>query len=318
MFKSNKDKLSKLKYLIPGAFAIFFSTVAFYGYHFPYGLSHNQQDWGTFGDFMGGTLNPIFALFSLVAILYTIKIQTEELELSREELKATREELAKSSKAQQEQSDSFKIQNDSMKLQSFENTFFQLMNLFLQTREHLTMQVGNSTVYASKMDKSKVEINDSEENYICGELRFQTGKYFSFEAIKMYIVLLKKVYEVNYDAFNEKYEGYTGTYCIQIYQILKFIDNSQIYDKQFYVNLLRAQLSKEELEFLFYHCLGSIGEQRFKPLVEQFEFFEHLVLNDEIQKKLTWYAESAFGKNESILLEHKRQKEKMESQDGDY
>lgn len=315
---SNKEKLPKLKYLVPSAVFLFFFTVAFYGFHFPYGLSNNQQDWGTFGDFMGGTLNPIFAIFSLAAILYTIKIQTEELELSRKELEATRDELRKSSEAQQEQSESFKIQNESIKLQSFENTFFQLMNLFLSTREQLKIKIEFDHSIASAMNhfiinsKEKYQVSRHEASI------FTEGYYSSYEAVQKYLAFLKKLHRINYDEFNKKYEGHTGTYFIQIYQILKFINNSQIKNKQFYVNLLRAQFTKEELEFLFYHCLGSVGERKFKPLVEQFEFFEHLVSNKEIEKKLLHYSKNAFGKNETILSKYKEQKETMESQDGDF
>lgn len=320
MSMSNKDKLSKLKHLLTFAIVLFCVTLAFYFYTFHNGFSTDHADWGTFGDFIGGTLNPIFALFTLFAIIYTIKIQTEELELSREELKATREELAKSSKAQQEQSDSFKIQNDSIKLQSFEATFFQLTNLFLQTREHIKIHLK-----PSKMRPNLDMVINNEFTVQFASLRwniqrdtFKEGDIFSYEALKKYLEIFKQNYRMNYDTFNENYESNTGTYFIQIYQILKFIKYSQIDDKQFYVNLLRAQFTKEELEFLFYHCLGTIGESKFKPLVEKFEFFEHLVLNEEIERKLIHYSESAFGKNENILSKHKELKEEMDNENIDY
>ena len=319
MSAANKDKLSQLKYFLISAILLFLITLGFYFYNFHNGLSDNHEEWGTFGDFMGGTLNPIFALFSLAAILYTIKIQTEELELSREELKATREELKKSSKAQQEQSDSFKIQNDSIKLQAFENTFFQLMNLFLSTREQLKIKIEFDHSTAISMGNYFI-INSKEQYSIHRSDKpiFTEGNYSSYEAIQKYLIFLKKLHRNNYDQFNKKYEGHTGTYFIQIYQILKFINNSKIEDKQFYVNLLRAQFTKEELEFLYYHCLGSVGERKFKTLVEQFEFFEHLVLNDEIERRLTRYSENAFGENESILLKYKELKEKMEDMGSDF
>lgn len=97
-----RNKLPDLKYLLYFAIFLFFITLGAYVLNFHEGISENNADWGTFGDFMGGTLNPLFALLTLFAIICTIKIQTEELELSREELKATREELRKSSEAQQE------------------------------------------------------------------------------------------------------------------------------------------------------------------------------------------------------------------------
>ncbi len=138
---------------------------------------------------------------------------------------------------------------------------------------------------------------------------FKDGKYYSSEAIKRYLLILKNIYKVDYNKFNTNYENHTGTYFIQIYQILKFIKNSTIKNQQLYVNILRAQFTKEELEFLFYHCLGSIGSQKFKPLLEDFEFFEHLALNPNIEKNLTKYNKSIYGKKEAILAKYDELKE---------
>ncbi|HJS15896.1 hypothetical protein [Rheinheimera sp.] len=74
--------------------------------------------WGQMGDYFGGMLNPIFAFASFMALLYTIKIQSEELRLSREE-------LAASSKAQQESS-------KALELQTFEQTFFSQIEYILK------------------------------------------------------------------------------------------------------------------------------------------------------------------------------------------
>lgn len=57
-------------------------------------ISRDPMEWGVIGDFFGGTLNPILAFASFIALLYTIRIQSEELRL-------TREEFAKSVKAQE-------------------------------------------------------------------------------------------------------------------------------------------------------------------------------------------------------------------------
>jgi len=114
--KQNSIKLKNLNWLLYIAIGLLIITAFIYFANFNNGFSHDKNDWGTFGDFMGGTLNPLFAFLSLFAIIYTIRIQTQELEYSREELKATKEELEKSRIAQQEQSESFKIQNKSIKL----------------------------------------------------------------------------------------------------------------------------------------------------------------------------------------------------------
>jgi len=49
-------------------------------------LSAASQDWGTFGDFVGGLAGTIIALATLVAVVVTLRVQGLELELTRTEL----------------------------------------------------------------------------------------------------------------------------------------------------------------------------------------------------------------------------------------
>jgi hypothetical protein len=43
-----------------------------------------------------------------------------------------------------------------------------------------------------------------------------------------------------------------------------------------YMNLLRAQLSVNELALPFYNCLSDLGRKKFKDLVEEFALLENL------------------------------------------
>ena len=291
--EKNSSKLNFLNWILIIAICLFIGLIIVY---FSFIISQEdtiKSNWGTFGDFIGGTLNPLFALFSLFAIIYTIKIQTKELELSREELEATRKELEGSRIAQQEQSESLKLQNEATKLQMFENTFFQLINLFIETRKefHINLiQRGGGGTFKLLSNNDRITLDSSELNL----------KYDGKESIVIYLEIIKQKYKSNYDYFNRDYEENTGTYFGQIYQTLKFIDNNIEY-KQRYVNIFRAQFTKYELEFLFYHCLGTIGKRKFKKLVEDHEFFEHIILNTNIEKQLLEYDKKAFGKNEKIL-----------------
>jgi hypothetical protein len=304
--EKNSSKLNFLNKILYGAIVIFIILVITY---FIFNLDDEQKgNWGTFGDFIGGTLNPIFALFSLFAIIYTIKIQTEELELSREELRETKEELKESRIAQQEQSESLKLQNEATKLQIFENTFFKLFDLFNLTKNtlHLKIQLVPSG------SRSEIIVNDitysiSSENI--GYWEKYNGNSSKDRAIKLFLEIYGFFYYKEYDYFNIQYENLTGAYFGQIYQILKFIDESNIQNKQIYVNIFRAQFTKDELVFLFYHCLGTIGKRRFKKLVEDYELFEHIILNKSIEKQLLDYDKNAFGKNEKILKRYEELKE---------
>jgi hypothetical protein len=227
-----------------------------------------------FGDFIGGTLNPIFSFFTIIILLFTIYIQTKELEVTRRELKESRI-------AQQEQSESLKLQNEATKLQIFENTFFKLLDLIIVNKNNISTKTFSEDLYSSK-------------------------------AIKLLLSWCKT--STNYDKFNNSYEKDTGVYFGQIYQILKFINDSNIESKQRYINIFRAQFTKDELEFLFYHCLGTIGKRKFKKLVEDYEFFEHIILNNNIEKQLLEYDIKAFGKNEKILEKYNELKNKILNQ----
>lgn len=265
------------------------------------GISSDQEIWAQFGDYFGGILNPILAFIALIALLKTIQLQSRALEVSKEELSATRKELEKSRLAQEEQSQSLKLQNKATNIQVFESTFFQLSNQWSSTRESL------------KISKLSSENNSGYENGAGGCATITIGidnedlhHYTSDLAvngqtvIRHYLTILKKYYE-KYDEFNDNYELYTGSYFGQAYQIIKFIDETKITNKQRYINIFRAQFTKNELEFLFYHCLGSIGKRKFKKLIEKYEFFEHIIHNDDIDKPLKEYDIRAFGRNEFLL-----------------
>lgn len=85
------------------------AVLGLYFFKFNGQISNNQNVWGTFGDFVGGTLNPILAFASLCAILLTMKLQSEEL-------KNTTEAMDK--------------QGDYLALQAFENTLFSLLSTY--------------------------------------------------------------------------------------------------------------------------------------------------------------------------------------------
>ncbi|OFM96479.1 hypothetical protein HMPREF2638_07480 [Neisseria sp. HMSC055F11] len=73
-------------------------------------VTNDSATWGTFGDYLGGTLNPIISFLALIGLLYTIHQQAQEM-------KATRDELERTAEQQSRQSEIFN-------LQQFESTFF--------------------------------------------------------------------------------------------------------------------------------------------------------------------------------------------------
>ena len=66
-------------------------------------LSDDPAIWGTFGDYLGGTLNPIISFLAFIGLLYTIRQQAQEM-------KATRDELERTAEQQSRQSEIFNLQ----------------------------------------------------------------------------------------------------------------------------------------------------------------------------------------------------------------
>lgn len=61
------------------ASALIVSLLAFYWATFGFSRSTDQAVWGAFGDYFAGILNPIFALFAFVAVLWSLHLQIKQL-----------------------------------------------------------------------------------------------------------------------------------------------------------------------------------------------------------------------------------------------
>lgn len=68
-------------------------------------ISNKSGDWGAFGDFFGGILNPIFGLISVSLILVTIWQQKSALAQTTKQINLSVEEMTKSVAAQEKQAE---------------------------------------------------------------------------------------------------------------------------------------------------------------------------------------------------------------------
>ncbi len=218
-------------------------AAGWYFLKFNQGFSSQQEVWGTFGDYFGGLLNPVLSFLALIALLYTIVIQMEELNHSREE-------LAKSSHAMGKQA------NTSAE-QLLESTFFHMLRLHnaivqdFKMGSHEGRKCGNVllTRFANKWDNVALSIKNKDE-----------------------LATLILVY----DEFYQQDGNMLGHYFRNLFQIVKFVDESGIKNQKRHIDLLRAQLSRSEQLLLFLNVVAGPGREKFKPLVEKFSLLEHL------------------------------------------
>ena len=290
--EKNSSKLNNLNWILWTAIILFIGLLLIYYFNIFESSPDKKGEWGTFGDFIGGTLNPLFALFSLFAIIYTIKIQTKELELSREELEATRKELEGSRIAQQEQSESLKLQNQATKLQMFENTFFKLFEQHNEMLDNCYNSHGIISILnyqSTRQDDFGQVLEDVNKNELIDNFRY-TNQHNN--AVKNYFMVL--------------------------YQLLKFIDIQCVknnFDAKFFTNIVRAILDNEILKALAVNIIAYKDFTQYKEYIEKYELFEHLYIDDrDVNSNLLFdvlieYDKKAFGKNEEILEKYNELKE---------
>ncbi|KLD99258.1 putative phage abortive infection protein [Aliarcobacter butzleri] len=284
-----------MKYLLI-FFAIFAVVIIVIAISFASGvisvLPKEIGEYGQLGDFFGGTLNPIFAFFAFLTLLYTVYLQSETLKVSRKELLATKEELEKSRIAQEEQSESLKLQNQATKLQMFENTFFKLF----EQHNKMLDNCYNSHGIISILNYQSNRIND-----VGGVLK---------DANKNELI-------DNFRYTNE-HNNAVKNYFMVLYQLLKFIDIQCIknnFDAKFFTNMVRAILDNEILKALAVNIVAYKDFTQYKEYVEKYELFEHLYIDDkDVNSNLLFdvlieYDKKAFGKNEKILEKYNELKE---------
>ena len=76
---------------------------SFYFAKFHNGFSDTKGDWGTFGDYVDGILNPVIAAFAFYLIAESYKLQIKAYDLQKTELAETRKLLKVSTDAQNDQ-----------------------------------------------------------------------------------------------------------------------------------------------------------------------------------------------------------------------
>ncbi len=255
------NKLFKwLAWILSVSSATIVGVVLFYANHFNGSLSDKQEHWGAFGDFIGGTLNPILSFFALIALLLTIVLQSKELE-------GTKEELRRSAEAQENSEKSFKEQSKILSRQQFESTFFSLLE------QH---------------NKLIEKLNE------CNEGRVDRAPAIS--TLKMYVLAEETLSNAKIKL--ENYNYLCGHYFRVLYQLLKFIatsipdshfsddfDSEKIImlalapNEKMYSNIVRSFISYDLTQLLAVNCYCDDSKStywKFKNLLERYEFLEHM------------------------------------------
>lgn len=111
--KAVKEQLRLPRYfwvIVAAASVAFAAVIGVYISQFGARVADAQEIWGLFGDYVGGTLNPILSFLALIALLITVALQGRQIELSTKELELTRDELRRTADAAIAQAEHFRRQ----------------------------------------------------------------------------------------------------------------------------------------------------------------------------------------------------------------
>ena len=251
-------KEHKIWFLIPICIILGYGAILII---FTYPISeYSISKAGQFGDSFG-ILNSMFSGFAFISLVITIYLQQKEM-------KDAKEEILK---------------------QNFENTFFKMIDLFNNVIKDLDFKCNVSIDYAGAFTISRYfnkigKIELKHENNI--NLK---GKDVIPQLLNLFLLYNNIINDKTnnhdyimgrYEDVYKEFESNIGHYFEVIYQILKFIDEYNLDNKQNYSNLFRAQFSKAELSLLFYHSTSEIAKGKITPLLIKYEFFEHLNIEE--------------------------------------
>lgn len=230
---------------------------------------------GVFGDSFN-VLTSLFTGLAFAGVIISVILQTQELKETRTE---------------------FKGQKEALQNQEFDNKFFQMLNLLTNITENLNIESGGKKYQGKETfellkNKFQEDIQDNSN--------YSQDKFSNFQSV--------------FNDFNNSYDTTFKYYFINLYQILKYI-NTYIEDEKEakeYTNMLRAQLTKNQLVLLAYNAIGvqDFTTNDYQQLVEKYSFFEHLRYDDFCENQniiqtvntvLVRYENKAFGKNQDLI-----------------
>ena len=274
MDKGNKP--NHLLWILGGAaVAAFLIVLGLYIAYFKnLSITNDSATWGTFGDYLGGTLNPIISFLALIGLLYTIHQQAQEMQATREELKQAAEQQRKQVEQQSRQSEIFN-------LQQFESTFFSLLEQHNKIIENL--------IEAKISDLTNITI-DEKFNIDC----YVKDNIRQNPLPKKYFIILFQILKFISLSLSKDIEGKTDNkitindFSHDNQQSREKLSNHYINPQEkIYSNILRSFIPNDILKLLILNCLSLDKDSKehnlktfynFQGLLNRYQFLEHLHL----------------------------------------
>ena len=238
-------------------------------------ISDSADKWGQFGDYLGGVVNPIIGLATVVLIAMSLVTQRQELRATQNELKSS---------------------NSETRRMAFEQSFFSWLNSYQRLLD--TVSTPRGPIGRRALIQWKNEYFDVARigKLVYGAPSQDTEDVTSFmrhlldHSIKQRAdsYELNKLFEffrltlVNYQqAYSENRSDLDALFRT-IFRLIKWIDQSTMpqEEKWHYVAIVRAQVSWIEYYYLLLNCLTDRGLP-FCEYANKYSFFDNLEAGTE-------------------------------------
>jgi hypothetical protein len=235
------------------------------------------ENWGQFGDFVGGLLNPIVGVVTIVLLVRTLRAQNVSIDMQRKELALQRRELQLQRAETARSAAALDAQYRAIVMQSFEQTFFAWLGAYtglvagLESRE----APGNVLKGPDALQSMVARDAPSIEMSAFAIERFQEGSIEDQDAERSD---LKSDISGWWGDVYQHNEPQFGTFYRTLFTLIRWIDAHPALsptDRWNYVSVVRARLSSPELVMLFLNGYSPQGSA-FTQYVERYALLDNL------------------------------------------
>lgn len=235
---------------IPLVYAIWFGVIN------KQSLSLDSSFWGTFGDFVGGILNPVIALLAFYWLTMSVLIQ-------KTELSATQNILAETESVQREQA-------LTQEMKRFEDSFYSLLEQMNNVYSALNARppVFRDAIQKSKIEALHLRTISRSRGDIIERAKIMRESDIDCNYLFRIIYQLLKFILVNHSNANRRMD-------VEFSSLLR---SPVTASEKFYSNIVRSFLNKQMLHLLAMNCIelnDGNDFSKFKALVERYELLEH-------------------------------------------
>ena len=215
-------------------------------------FASSPEAFGLFGDYVGGVLGAFTGLVSVVFLFFTYKKQIEI----------------------------FQEQKSQTELQQFENTFFNLLEIFDTLRQRLNNK-EEKTEGLVFIHSIRALIED-DINSVCNE----ADAFDTLNALETRS-RIEDIYKTAFIAESDQ----LGHYFRSLYHLLKYINEQCPKDKKKrYFDLVQAQMNTDELYLTCINGISNYGRKKLHPLLNNSSFLENLAIDEsENIRKLVYF-----------------------------